>query len=330
MDSRVARVGVVVIGRNEGARLVSCLTSLGEHAGDLVYVDSGSTDGSQELVRARGLRLVELDVSIPFTAARARHTGYLALSSAVPDIEFVQFVDGDCEVQPNWIATGTGFLKQNESVAAVCGRRRERFADASIYNQFCDREWDTPVGEADACGGDSLMRCSAYDEAGGFDGRLICGEEPELCVRLRELGWKIWRLDAEMTLHDAAMTRFSQWWQRSVRTGYGFAEVSRLHRESRFAIWKTETNRAIVWAGIVPIAICIGALAHPIALALLAVYPLQIARIALCDSSSSPGKWSRAAYLVLGKFAELQGVLRFHTHRLLGRRSTLIEYKSTD
>ncbi len=328
MVSSAARVGVVVIGRNEGPRLVDCLTSLSHYTADLVYVDSGSTDGSRELARKSGVKLIELDISIPFTAARARHTGYLALISAVPDVEFVQFVDGDCEVQPGWIETGCAFLKYNESVAAVCGRRRERFADASIYNRFCDQEWDTPVGEAQACGGDSLIRCSAYDEAGGFDGRLICGEEPELCVRLRQLGWTIWRLDAEMTLHDAAMSRFSQWWRRSVRTGFGFAEVSRLHQGSRFGIWRKETKRAVLWAGILPIAICAGALIEPMVLLALVIYPLQAARIALRDRSSGPGKWSRAVYLVLGKFPELQGVLTYYWRRMLGQTSTLIEYKA--
>ena len=49
---------------------------------------------------------------------------------------------------------------------------------------------------------------------GGFNPAVIAGEEPELCVRLRQAGWKIHRLDAEMTLHDAAMTSWRQWWKR--------------------------------------------------------------------------------------------------------------------
>ena len=37
------------------------------------------------------------------------------------------------------------------------------------------------------------MRVEAFEAVGGYRAQLIAGEEPELCVRLREIGWKIWR-----------------------------------------------------------------------------------------------------------------------------------------
>jgi len=101
----------------------------------------------------------------------------------------------------------------------VCGCCRERFPDRSIFNMLCDIEWDTPVGEANACGGDAMMRADAFGQANGYRDDLIAGEEPEICVRLRAVGWKIWRLGEEMTLHDAVMTRFSQWWNRTKLSG---------------------------------------------------------------------------------------------------------------
>ena len=153
-------IGAIAIGRNEGARLVQCLDSLQGQVGRIVYVDSGSTDGSVEMARARGVEVVSLDMTQPFTAARARNAGLEALRQGdVP--AFVQFVDGDCEVRPDWISKAFSFLQENPKMAVVCGRRRERFPDASIYNAHCDREWDTPVGAALACGGDALMRMAA-------------------------------------------------------------------------------------------------------------------------------------------------------------------------
>jgi hypothetical protein len=53
--------GVVAIGRNEGERLKCCLQSAAG-VGTLVYVDSGSDDGSVAWARARGIDVVELDV----------------------------------------------------------------------------------------------------------------------------------------------------------------------------------------------------------------------------------------------------------------------------
>ncbi|MEM9139196.1 MAG: glycosyltransferase, partial [Pseudomonadota bacterium] len=212
-EGSAVAVGAVIIGRNEGARLIRCLASVGS-AACMVYVDSGSTDGSVQAAREAGAEVVELDMDMPFTAARARNAG-LARLREIGAFDYVQFIDGDCELQPGWIALALAFLEEHPDVAVACGRRRERFPEASVYNRLCDHEWDTPVGEAKACGGDALMRMTALAAVGGYRDDLIAGEEPELCVRLRAAGWRVWRLDAEMTLHDADMHRFGQWWRRT-------------------------------------------------------------------------------------------------------------------
>jgi glycosyltransferase involved in cell wall biosynthesis len=221
-------IGLVAIGRNEGERLRRCLQAAQREGLFMVYVDSGSTDGSVETARDLGARVVEL-VNVKFTAALARNAGLDALLSAVPEVKYVQFVDGDCELVEGWIERARSFLDSNSRAAVACGRRRERFPDASIYNTLCDLEWDTPVGQAQSCGGDALIRVGALREVNGYDPAVIAGEEPEMCFRLRAMGWQIHRLDAEMTLHDAAMTRFGQWWKRNVRAGHAFAEGNWRH-----------------------------------------------------------------------------------------------------
>jgi glycosyltransferase involved in cell wall biosynthesis len=320
-------VGVVVIGRNEGARLVRCLESLAHCRDALVYVDSGSTDGSIEAARRLGAHIVELDLSCPFTAARARNAGYEALKGLKPEVQFVQFVDGDCEIAADWIGTARAFLRSHPDVAVACGRRRERYPEASLYNRLCDDEWNTPVGEALACGGDSLVRAGAFADAGGFRPDLIAGEEPELCVRIRQRGWQIWRLDAEMTLHDAALTRFGEWWQRNVRAGYAFAAVSRLHRHSPHGIWRREVRRAVLWGGVLPALICAGVFLHPAALVAVGIYPIQVARIAALRNWAAPQSWIYAAFVMLAKLPELQGLVQYATLQLSGRNAALIEYK---
>lgn len=314
------RVGAVIIGRNEGARLVACLASFPDRVRPLVYVDSGSTDGSVAAARAAGAEVVALDMGVPFTAARARNAGFERLRSAAA-VEFVQFVDGDCRMQPGWIEAALAFLDARPEVGVVCGRRREVRPEASVWNRLCDAEWDTPVGEAKACGGDALMRVAAVAAVGGYDARLIAGEEPELCVRLRQAGWKVWRIDREMTLHDAAMTRVGQWWKRMQRGGHAFAEGAALHGAPPERHWVAETRRALAWGVAMPLAVLAGLAVTPWAGLLLMAYPAQMLRLARRMG------WERAVFTVLGKVPEAQGVLQYRWNRMRNRQAGLIEYK---
>lgn len=318
-------IGLVIIGRNEGARLIRALASAPEGVDRIVYVDSGSTDGSVDAALAAGAEVVTLDMTQPFTAARARNAGVDRLrDGGLPDA--IQFMDGDCELRDGWIAHAAAFLVANPRAAVACGRRRERCPDASVYNRLCDAEWNTPVGRAKACGGDALMRAEAFEAVGGFNPALIAGEEPELCVRLRAAGWEVWRLDHEMTWHDAAMTRLSQWWTRTRRGGYAFALGASLHGASPERHWVSETRRALIWGGVLPLVVFLAAvLITPWALLGFVLYPLQIVRLVL--KSGPPHDGPQAFFLVLGKFAEALGVIQFALAKALGRGSALIEYK---
>lgn len=311
-------IAALVIGRNEGARLIACLDALA-NVRPLIYVDSGSTDGSVEAALARGAQVVELDMTQPFTAARARNAGLAALPK---DVALVQLLDGDCVVQAGWLDQAQAFLHAHADVAVVCGRRREMYPEASVYNGLIDREWDTPVGEALACGGDALMRVDALRAVNGYRDDLIAGEEPELCIRLRQAGWRIWRLDVEMTAHDAQITRFGQWWKRTKRAGHAFAEGAALHGKPPERHWVNETRRALIWGVGGPLLVVLLAfVVGPAAVVLALVYPVQVARLARRGGV----RW--ACFSVLGKFAEAHGALGYYWRRSTGGQKRLIEYK---
>jgi GT2 family glycosyltransferase len=321
-------VGVVAIGRNEGDRLRRCLISVVGGGRKVVYVDSGSTDGSVEMAQALGVEVVELNMERVFTAARARNEGFNHLRVTAPNLEYVQFVDGDCEVVSGWLEKAVQFLEKHPDVAVVCGRRRERFPDRSVYNMLCDIEWDTPVGEAKSCGGDALMRTDILERVGKYRDSLIAGEEPELCVRLRAAGGKIRRLDEEMTLHDAAITRFEQWWKRTMRSGYAYAEGAYLHGAPPERYGVKETRRVWVWGLVIPavatsLTIWVGAWG----LSMLLIYLAQIVRLASRGTRSDKENWWRALFLMLGKFPEAIGQLKFFYNNTVGRTARLIEYK---
>lgn len=325
MDSGV---GVVVIGRNEGDRLVRCLVSMLDKAEKIVYVDSGSTDDSVSIALGLGVEVVQLDITKPFTAARARNEGFFCLMRLQLGISYVQFVDGDCVVADGWLSTARAFLDAHVEVAVVCGRRRERFPEQSIYNLLCDMEWDSPVGEAKSCGGDALVRVDAFAAVGGYRADLIAGEEPELCVRLRAAGWKVWRVGEEMTLHDAAIFRFGQWWRRAMRGGFAFAEGAYLHGAPPERHRVSESRRAWLWGLGVPVAVIVAMLILGYAGALiLLVYPAQVIRLALKRSWSQRQSWLMAFFMTLGKFPEVQGQVKYLLQKIGPVRAALIEYK---
>ena len=221
------------------------------------------------------------------------------------------------------------FLGDHEDVAAVCGRLREKYPARSVYNLLCDIEWDTPVGEAKACGGIAMMRVDAFEGVQGFRAELIAGEEPELCVRLRASGWRIWRLDEEMALHDAAISRFGQWWKRTLRGGYAFAQGAVLHGAPPERHGVRESRSAWFWAlGLPLFAFACTALIGSLGLLVFAVYPLQVLRLTLLGDRSLRENWWHAVFLVVGKFPELLGQAKYHLdRRAFGGRSRLIEYK---
>ncbi len=330
------KIGVVAIGRNEGDRLVRCLNSLIAQMPDgvpIVYVDSGSTDGSVAFAESIGVEVVKLDLIVPFTMARGRNAGFQQLIAQIPDLKYVQFIDGDCELVAGWVEVAIAKLEGDSTLAIVCGRRRERFPEQSVYNRLADMEWNTPVGEAEACGGDALMRVEAIRAVGGYNEVLIAGEEPEMCVRLRKLGWKIERIEAEMTLHDAAMSEFRQWWKRSIRGGWAMAAWSDLHGAPPERYMVRENRKHWGWMlGLPLVAIGFAGLTSGLSLLMFFGYPLlgwKIYRYRLSRGDSAADARSYAGFCVLGKVPESIGRLNYWLTKLRGQQATLIEYKQS-
>lgn len=327
---KVDRVALVLIGRNEGERLVAALESVqGLGLGAIIYVDSGSEDESVAHAKAAGALVEQLDLSIPFTAARARNAGASRLSEVETPIDYIQFIDGDCCLVPGWLDAALAALEANPKLAVVCGRRLERYPEASFYNRMCDIEWNTPVGPAQACGGDAMMRRSAFEAVGGFNPTVIAGEEPELCFRLRQADWAIERLGYDMTAHDAAITQFSQWWRRAKRSGYATCLGVMMHGKSaeRYAV--RPLARMLFWGGLWVGALVLS-LALPIAALLLFLYPVQLLRMSARTTEGLSGyteQFSYACYLMLGQFAETVGVFECVKDSVFAKERHIIEYK---
>lgn len=298
---------------------------------DIVYVDSNSSDDSVAFANSEGLTVINLDMSIPFSAGRARNEGFRALLAKNPHLEYVQFADGDTVVADGWLNAACDWLTEHPQDGIVWGSRRELFPEKTIYNAACDLEWNnTPPGYTDACGGDFMARSDALSQVAGFNPSVVAGEEPELCFRLREAGWKIYRLDHPMTWHDAAITDFSQAWQRQVRAGHAYLHVASLHFNAPERFHVRESIRPWFWGFGIPVITLLGTLVSPWSLLILFIYPLQVLRLWRYERGrgvDGPLALYMAAFNTFGKFAELQGHLRFIRNRLTGALPTIIEYK---
>ncbi|WP_349356931.1 glycosyltransferase family 2 protein [Sphingobium nicotianae] len=332
------RIGLVAIGRNEGERLKRCLRSVPAGC-PVVYVDSGSTDDSVAFAESLGMTVERLSTAKGFTAARARNAGWRRLTAEHPGLDYIQFVDGDCELASGWIDEARRALDAEPELCAVFGRRRERFPQASPYNALCDDEWNVPVGLVRTCGGDVLMRLAALRQVDGYCDDLIAGEEPDLCLRLGLEGWKVRRIDAEMTLHDMDMHHARQQWLRARRAGFAYAEHVARHGANAFPDWRRAVPSIILWGGVLPAIFILAALvalivpsaaAGLVALAVAALFYLQATRIALRKRrSGAPMNFALfyGFWMVLGKIAQFGGVVRYHVKRWRGGPNALIEYR---
>ena len=310
-------INAVVIGRNEGERLRHCLKSIIGKVQYVVYVDSGSTDGSSQLAEFMGAVVVNLDMKMSFTAAMGRNAGFERLMEIAPETKFVQFVDGDCELVVDWLETAKGYLEARKEYAVVCGRLQERHPETSLYNRLLDIEWSGSIGEIQSCGGIFMIRAKIFKETGGMDSTIIAGEEPEMCSRLRKAGWLIYRLNQQMAWHDANLITFREWWRRAVRSGYGSIDV---FERTNGNVFSSQVKRVRLWTlGWLSTLLVVSGFGIALgshffiwsAIVVTSLYPLQIVRISIRFRQRLGWRESLiyGCLMMVSKWAELYGQL---------------------
>jgi glycosyltransferase involved in cell wall biosynthesis len=324
--------GVVIIGRNEGSRLIRSLESLTPQSNAIVYVDSGSTDDSVAQARARCVHVVQMDLSKPFTASRARNAGFEALMEKWPHVRKVQFVDGDCQILPGWLADASAALDAEPNRVAVCGWGREIHPEHSIYNRICQVEWRMgSAGEVAAFGGLVMIRADAFKAVNGFDADVVAAEDDELAFRLRANGGTIFKLDRDCFAHDANILRFSQWWRRAQRGGYAYAQVSSMHGSGPEKKFVKEVQRTKLWGILAPALAIAGApFTRGLSLGVIARYPIAMARAAQTArrrGNTWPDSVAWGVSCGLAVFPQAVGARQFARNQRLGQTYQMIEYK---
>lgn len=332
--SDTPKLSVVIIGRNEGERLLRCLDSVAAMDAiggsvQVIYVDSDSTDDSVQRARERGAEVLQVKPERP-AAAVGRNAGWKAARAPI-----VLFLDGDTILDPTFVAESLRHF-EDPQVAIVWGHRREIDTAGSLYNRVLDLDWVYPTGESEFCGGDALIRRSVLEKVGGYDDTLIAGEEPEMCRRIRSKGFTILHVDHPMTGHDLAMRRFGQYWKRAFRAGHAYAEVAERFRGTDLPLWEDDvrrnTMRGLFFLGapFLALAVSIGLRSPWPFVALLGLFALLALRTAMKIGWKSRDPLTRLLYGIHSHFQQVPiffGQLSYRRDRRAGRRRMLIDYK---
>jgi GT2 family glycosyltransferase len=326
------RWGIVMVGRNEAKRLRITLPKNLEFKVPLVYVDSCSSDDSLDYLHS--LNVQTLQITPPLSAAKGRNFGFQKIMKEFPELEWIHFVDADCYLDKNWPQLFQEYIINSFSVGVICGYTKEEHKDRSIYNFLLDVEWHGEVGEILSCGGNSLVNAHFFKMCGGFDETLTAGEEAVMCSRMRALGQKVIRIPETMSFHDGNIHKFNIWWRRMIRSGYAMALGA--HRypitERKFELRRLQKTIAVSFFGFLALLLPLAPQINFIDTFIIVMicYFLYFVKIILnqtkkkysfCEAS----KYS--AFCIIGKWAELWGILKYVLEVLQGNSPKLIEYK---
>jgi GT2 family glycosyltransferase len=275
----VENAGIVVIGQNEGSYLEACFKSIVNSGCPVVYSDSASKDNSIEIAEKFNIEIVQLDAA-KVSAACGRNLGAKYLLDRFPNLKYIQFIDGDTALDERWMANAIKVFYEQPDVALVAGQLDEKNSTKSLYKEMSALEWERAPGETLYSGGNCMIRSDVFVKIGGFNPKIIAGEDPELCYRLRKEGWKIWQINTLMGVHDSKILTFSQFLKRSMRTGYAYQQISCMYCKTDEKLFFKENLSNWFYGGLIPL---LTLLLVPIfsfwSLGILLIYPLLIMRI---------------------------------------------------
>ena len=265
---------------------------------------------------------------LPLTAARARNAGFEYLRSALPHLEFVQFVDGDCELVPGWSEMAERFLQRARRHRS-CLRSKARTLSRKIRSIIgCVIRSGIRLSAAPMPAAETPCFESEHSKTwADLIQLLLPAKSRNSAYDYESVAGKSGASTSEMTVHDAAMTSFNQWWKRTARGGHAYAEISALHASSAARIWQWEKMRAMLWGAVLPIIVVAGAMVSKLALIGALLYPAQICRTAVRRGANKLSSWRFSTFMLIAKFAEMQGIARYWQSQISGRRPRRVDYK---
>jgi glycosyltransferase involved in cell wall biosynthesis len=219
-NDQLPAVSIVIIGRNEAGNIQKCVESVLEieypqELLEIIYVDTGSTDGTQNIARTMGVKVVEELNKLP-SAALARNKGLAESNNRI-----VHFLDGDMVIDPGYLKKAVRRLG-NGDIACVFGRVIERHANTNWISRMLNIDWKMKKeGYINAPGGGGTFTTTALKEIGGYNGSLVLAEETDVGIRLRNVGHSIYMINDIMAAHDYGVNTVSELCKRFYSHGIG-------------------------------------------------------------------------------------------------------------
>jgi GT2 family glycosyltransferase len=195
-------VSIVIKALNEEknicAAIESSLAAVAAVGGEVVLADSCSSDRTVELASRYPVRVVQFANASERCCGAGPQLGFQHARG-----EYIYILDGDMRMVPGFLERALTFLAQHPEVGGVGGRLVELNNESLEYRERAARNHaHLQPGEVDRLDGGGLYRRIAVEEAGFLtDRNLHSYEEFDLGVRLRALGWKLWRLPVTSVTH---------------------------------------------------------------------------------------------------------------------------------
>jgi len=262
-------ISAVVVSFNSSAHLERCLGSVLDTADEAIVVDSGSTDGSADLVRSTfpSVRVLEVEnrgygaaMNAGVAASRGEHLLLLnadtwAASGAVAQLLRCLETDGRNAIAGPRLANPDGSLQRSVRGFPTPWRLVTEYfflrwlaPRSRLVNAFYGAGFDHRTERAAEflVGAVLLARRSAFEEMRGFDPDFFMfNEEVDLCYRLTHAGWRIvFCPAAEFTHVGGASTKpvWSSMYREQLRSHLRFLTK---HRGSRTA---ERMRRVLAWS----------------------------------------------------------------------------------
>ena len=220
-------LSVVLISKNQEwniARLVESVLRETDSlpAREIVLVDSASTDRTTEIAARYPIAVLKLRPEQRLTAAAGRYVGYKQTTG-----DLVLFLDGDMELCEGWLHEALDVMQSRSDVAVISGMiiDRPKPTHTSTAEDLEPLEMDTAGLDVPHGGGAAMYRRSVLERVGTFNPYLYSDEEPELCLRVRHAGYRVFRLPRPVVFHYSSPAEaFSTLFERRSRNlwlGYG-------------------------------------------------------------------------------------------------------------
>ena len=320
-----AITGVVVVSAHRKISPEAAIRSAGDGRA-IVFVAIGAAPEAVAIAKKAGAIVVEDDGHTLNTGGRARNAGYRQLKKIAPHVKYVQFVDAEYAIAPDWIGVGEKFMARRPEVSVVEGFLKTHDGSDIQLATLRDEKRIQGDGEIQCANcGTALVRTENFEAIGGFRGDLTTAETEDLCIRLRRRGARIWRSDAVMAICRPSLKVRRNWWRDHVKRGFKNAYSMSLHGGPPERLGVYDTMMAIVWGFLFPVGILGAAIAgglaagvldmrvSPIVLAagILAVgvfvFAVLVGVSVIRRGIFRPSSWARAFGAVFGRIPEFAG-----------------------